>query len=370
VNGSLHTADGRSVLRFERWLAHPVEKVWRAITEPDELDAWFPAQLVGERAPGAKIRFVFPTEGTRTQDREGSPVDDRASTAASEGASDGAAGDQAPTQEGEILEYQPPRLFAYTWGDSVLRWELHPDGPGCRLLFSHTFLDRPFAASYATGWHGCLDALERLLTGRPVPTAATDMADTLAYRSRHEAYVEVFDLLGGSVVETGPASDAGSAAAERPGMMAESAGEPGAGWQARFERLFPYPPDRVWAVLAGPTRPVTGKPAPAAASAEHAPPGPLTEVHDGATLAYRTGTGEVRWALSPGPGGTFVVLSQQVPAAGRVAALVGWHRRLAALAGELAGGAVPRPEPAALQARYTEQVERTPSRWDNPLRTS
>ena len=27
-NGTLHTIDGRSVLRFERRLAHPVEKVW------------------------------------------------------------------------------------------------------------------------------------------------------------------------------------------------------------------------------------------------------------------------------------------------------------------------------------------------------
>ncbi len=334
MNGSLHTADGRSVLRFERRLAHPVEKVWRAITEPAELAAWFPAQLVGERAPGAKIRFVFPAEGSRIPDREGSPVDDRLAAEAG----DGATGDQAPTQEGEILEYRPPRLFAYTWGDSVLRWELRPDGPGCRLLFSHTFLDRPFAASYATGWHGCLDALERLLAGRPAAAPASDPADTRAYRTRHEAYVEVFGLLGGYVEQ---AAD---------------------GWLVRFERLFPYPPDRVWAALTGGAEPVTGasapQAAPVAATAEHAPPGPVTEARAGVALAYRADTGEVRWALSPGPGGTLVVLCQQVPAAGRVAALVGWHRRLEELAGELTDGTTaPMPEPAVLRTRYAEQLE-------------
>jgi uncharacterized protein YndB with AHSA1/START domain len=334
----LHTADGRSVLRFERRLAHPVEKVWRAITEPDDLAAWFPAQLVGERAPGAKIRFVFATGGTHTQDPEGSRADDRTTTEAGDGATD----DQAPTQEGEILEYQPPRLFAYTWGDSVLRWELHPDGPGCRLLFSHTFLDRPFAASYATGWHGCLDALERLLTGRPAAAPGSDMAATRAYRLRHEAYVEVFGLLEGSTEESAD------------------------GCLVRFERLFPYPPDQVWVALTGRaepatsgTGPVTGEPAPAAASAEHAPPGSVTEVRASAALAYRADTGEVRWALSPGPGGTLVVLSQQVQANGRLAALVGWHQRLEALASELAADtATPRPKPADLLARYAEQVGR------------
>ena len=34
--------EGRSVLRFERLLAHPRERVWRALTEREELEAWHP----------------------------------------------------------------------------------------------------------------------------------------------------------------------------------------------------------------------------------------------------------------------------------------------------------------------------------------
>src|SRR5947208_3427599 len=52
--------DGRWQLRFERQLAHPQEKVWRAITEPEHLAAWFPSTIEGERAAGARLRFSFP----------------------------------------------------------------------------------------------------------------------------------------------------------------------------------------------------------------------------------------------------------------------------------------------------------------------
>jgi uncharacterized protein YndB with AHSA1/START domain len=43
TDGTLETIDGRPALRFDRTLAHSVERVWRAITEPTELERWFPA---------------------------------------------------------------------------------------------------------------------------------------------------------------------------------------------------------------------------------------------------------------------------------------------------------------------------------------
>jgi len=41
-------ADGRSVLRMERRYPHAVEKVWRAVTEPEHLAAWFPSTVSGD----------------------------------------------------------------------------------------------------------------------------------------------------------------------------------------------------------------------------------------------------------------------------------------------------------------------------------
>ena len=42
-------------LRFTRIFPHPQEKVWRAITEPEHLAAWFPTTVDGERKAGARL---------------------------------------------------------------------------------------------------------------------------------------------------------------------------------------------------------------------------------------------------------------------------------------------------------------------------
>jgi uncharacterized protein YndB with AHSA1/START domain len=53
MTGRLETVDDRPALRFERRLNHPVARVWRAVTEPDELERWFVAvsSASGERSP-------------------------------------------------------------------------------------------------------------------------------------------------------------------------------------------------------------------------------------------------------------------------------------------------------------------------------
>ena len=116
--------DGRYVLRFERHIAHPPQRVWRALTEPDQLRQWFPTDIEGERKAGAKIRFAFREPVPRAEDMpellEHDPED----------------------LDGEFTEFDPPRRLAYTWGEEDLRWELEPAGDGCRLLFTHTFTDR------------------------------------------------------------------------------------------------------------------------------------------------------------------------------------------------------------------------------------
>jgi uncharacterized protein YndB with AHSA1/START domain len=147
--------DGQYVLRFERQLTHPPERVWRALTEPGELSQWFPTDIEGERAPGAKIRFVFRDPAPRAADMpellEHDPED----------------------LDGEFTEFDPPHVLAYTWGDEGLRWELEPTAEGCRLIFIHTFTERsgiphpagPWkkAARTAAGWDVCLASLEALL---------------------------------------------------------------------------------------------------------------------------------------------------------------------------------------------------------------
>jgi uncharacterized protein YndB with AHSA1/START domain len=307
VNGTLHTIGGRSVLRFERRLAHPVEKVWQAITDPDEMAHWFPAMVEMDLRLGGRIRFAFP-------------------------------GGQMDPTEGSITELDPPRVFAFTWNGDPLRMELRPDGDGSLLIFTHTFDDHPMAGSFATGWETCLGALEKTLAGPDGPVSIVPEG----YAERHDAYAEAFGLTEGTV--------------------RDDAGAP----TVRFERLLPHPVEDVWPALTGPGEPAAGGPPPAPASAGHVPAGALTEVEPYEVLEYTwpsggAPAGRVRWELTGGhPAGTRVVLTQTLPAGDPVTALAAWHARLDVLAARLRGSTDdtwPGDRAAQLVKRYTDRVE-------------
>src|ERR1022692_3779592 len=53
MNGELRQDGDQWQLRFARALPHGPEKVWRALTEAEHLQTWFPQRITGEwmRAP-------------------------------------------------------------------------------------------------------------------------------------------------------------------------------------------------------------------------------------------------------------------------------------------------------------------------------
>ncbi|MTD59041.1 SRPBCC family protein [Amycolatopsis pithecellobii] len=170
MDAEMITAGESTVLRFERRFAHPVAKVWRAITEPAQLAHWFPAAVETELKIGAPMTFTFP---------DAAPID----------------GDRG----GEILEIDPPKVYAFRWHKDVLRFELVPDGDGCILYFSQTLgggeLGRLAAGRNAAGWDHCLAALAARLDGRE-PEPFTH------WLSAMEHYVDVFGLAEGTRTDT------------------------------------------------------------------------------------------------------------------------------------------------------------------------
>ena len=58
MDGRQETIDGRPALVFERHLAHSVERVWRAVTEPEELARWFVAPVDWRPEVGAGFTSV------------------------------------------------------------------------------------------------------------------------------------------------------------------------------------------------------------------------------------------------------------------------------------------------------------------------
>lgn len=143
--GTLVTIDGKPALRFERRYSHPMERVWRAISDPSEMARWFPSNVEGDRAAGADLIFV--DDAQRAAAREvGQPT-----------RADG------PMFRGAVVTYDPPNVFSFTWGGELLRFELVADGTGTVLLFTHVLSHQSVAARIGSGWHMCLGALDRLL---------------------------------------------------------------------------------------------------------------------------------------------------------------------------------------------------------------
>lgn len=178
--GTLLTIEGQPALRFERRYPHPVDRVWRAVSEPDEMAQWFPGVPVGERAAGAEL--VFDDEAQRAAAREaGEPT-----------RADG------PMFRGRVISYDPPKVFSFSWGGEVLRFELFPDGDETRLVFTHLFSHRAIAARTGAGWHACFAALDRLLG------AADGSADAAADDDWAEQFSHYLDRMGPPLGEPGP----------------------------------------------------------------------------------------------------------------------------------------------------------------------
>src|SRR4051812_50069573 len=56
--GSYLEVDGRPAVRFVRTYRHPVERVWTAISDPDELQNWFPTRVEIEPRTGGTIALA------------------------------------------------------------------------------------------------------------------------------------------------------------------------------------------------------------------------------------------------------------------------------------------------------------------------
>ncbi|MFD0473947.1 SRPBCC domain-containing protein [Nonomuraea thailandensis] len=88
IDGTLETIDGRPALRFERVLPYPVERVWRAVSVPAELERWFPAAAGWTPAAGEVIEAAGGT--------------------------------------GEVTEVDPPHRLAWTFAGQSYSFELTP----------------------------------------------------------------------------------------------------------------------------------------------------------------------------------------------------------------------------------------------------
>jgi uncharacterized protein YndB with AHSA1/START domain len=135
--GTLVDHDGRPAVRFRREFAQPVERVWDAITIPDDLAAWFPSKVRMEPTVGGTIEFY------------GDPNLPEARSS------------------GTILAFEPPTRLAFSWHASELHFTIEATGGGgCVLTLTDVLESRDTAARNAAGWTVCLGELGKHLAGQ------------------------------------------------------------------------------------------------------------------------------------------------------------------------------------------------------------
>ncbi|MEO5813740.1 MAG: SRPBCC family protein [Gemmatimonadaceae bacterium] len=147
-----------------RELRHSPTKVWRALTDPEQLREWAPFDAdrnLGSTGP-AKLTTV--------------------------GAS------ALHINDASVTKAEPPTLLEFSWGGNDMRWELAPMANGTRLTLWHN-IGRRFVAMGAAGWHISLDVLDRLLDGHPIGRiVGSDAMKFDGWKRLHAEYVKQFGI--------------------------------------------------------------------------------------------------------------------------------------------------------------------------------
>ena len=129
-----HT-ENTSTLVFIRELQHPPERVWAALTDADQIAKWAPYRP------------------------------DRNLTEAGDVAIRMLDGSTPEVYQSVVQEVVANEKLQYSWGDSVLCWELAASASGTTLTLRHTVENPDWITPSAAGWHMCLDIAELMMDG-------------------------------------------------------------------------------------------------------------------------------------------------------------------------------------------------------------
>jgi uncharacterized protein YndB with AHSA1/START domain len=150
------TVNESGVLRMERILPAPIERVWSYFVEPEKRAAWLAGGTMAHE-PGGRIELQFDhirLSGERAPERFGA-CNDRILAVS------------------HVVRIEPPRLLVMSWDDggpaeSEVSFELTPENAhATRLVLTHRRLpNRKQLVSHSAGWHAHLDTLDTVLQGR------------------------------------------------------------------------------------------------------------------------------------------------------------------------------------------------------------
>ena len=135
LDGQYAEVEGRGAVTFIRSYAVPAAEAWAAVSTPEGLAGWFPSQVRVDHDAGLVTLSGDPN--------------------------------QAGAEEtGRIVDWEPPRRWAFEWGGDLLEFLVEGSDAEAELTLRNWLADTRTAARNAAGWHVCLAALARKL-GRP-----------------------------------------------------------------------------------------------------------------------------------------------------------------------------------------------------------
>ena len=109
------------MVRFERLLPGPIERVWEYLVDPELRGTWFASGPL-ERRKGGALTFTFAHSRL-------APAGEKAPAKHA-----GAEGFQFSAQ---VTQFDPPRLLAWSWDESEVVFELAPKGNEVLLTLTH-----------------------------------------------------------------------------------------------------------------------------------------------------------------------------------------------------------------------------------------
>ncbi|MGW2931741.1 SRPBCC family protein [Streptomyces sp. NPDC001156] len=149
--------DGRPAVRFTRVYDHPAARVWRFVTDPDELAQWFPSRAEFDLRPGGTVRF------------SGDP--------------------NMPESTGTVLAVEAPRHLSFEWGGDELHFDLEElDGERTRFTLTNVLGAQNTAARNGAGWEVCLSALDAKARGERFEGPHAGMS--APWKEYYEGYIQ------------------------------------------------------------------------------------------------------------------------------------------------------------------------------------
>lgn len=154
-NNSDADREKNTVINREIIINVPIDKVYSAITDVEQLTRWFPDVVVLEPKEDGKVEFQFLKEKSENLDKNYNVI-------------------------GKIVKIIPNREFSYSWKhkdnpdfpDTIVSWKLEKlDESKTRVILTHkgfTDKDRKEYENHSQGWSWFITRLDNFVTkGEP-----------------------------------------------------------------------------------------------------------------------------------------------------------------------------------------------------------